>query len=190
MQLNILQKALMVCKENEVFNMQFEILVKKAQKGDGEAFIQLISQYELTLYRTAKRLGLNDVDIADLIQDTVLTAFEKINTLKEVKYFNTWICRILLNNCYSFMKQHKRVVPLESKHVLLHRDSLQLELDDALNTLDEKYRIALTLYYVNGLTTKEISEVLYESEGTIKSRISRAKKQLKNTYYMEGASLL
>ena len=61
---------------------------------------------------------------------------------------------------------------------------------DALNTLDEKYRIALTLYYVNGLTTKEIGEVLHEPEGTIKSRISRAKKELKNTYYMEGASLL
>ncbi|MGE8000717.1 RNA polymerase sigma factor [Lysinibacillus sp. NPDC093190] len=65
--------------------MQSEFLVKKAKKGDGEAFIQLIRQYEMTLYRTAKRLGLKDEDIADLLQDTILTAFEKIDSLKEAK---------------------------------------------------------------------------------------------------------
>lgn len=169
--------------------LELEFLVKKAQKGDGEAFIQLISQYELILYRTAKRLGLNDEDIADLLQETVLTAFEKIRTLKEVKYFNTWICRILLNNCYRFMKQHKQVVLLDSEtlNALAHQDNLPIELDDMLNSLDENYRIALTLYYVNGLTTKKISEFLSEPEGTIKSRISRAKQHLKTNYYVEGA---
>ncbi|KOS60480.1 sigma-70 family RNA polymerase sigma factor [Lysinibacillus agricola] len=169
--------------------MESEFLVKKAQKGDGEAFIQLVRQYELILYRTAKRLGLTDEDIADLLQETVLTAFEKIGTLKEVKYFNTWLCRILLNNCYRFMKQHKQVVPLDSEtlNALAHQDNLSIELDDALNSLDENYRIALTLYYVSGLTTKEISEFLHEPEGTIKSRISRAKQHLKNNYYVEEA---
>ncbi len=172
--------------------MDAEFLVKKAQKGDGEAFIQLIKQYELILYRTAKRLGLKDEDIADILQETVLTAFEKIGTLKKAQYFNTWICRILLNNCYRFIKQHKQVVSLDATILkdLSHQDILTMELDDALNSLDDHHRIALTLYYVNGLTTKEISDFLHESEGTIKSRISRAKKQLKNTYYMEGANLL
>ncbi|MGY4795926.1 RNA polymerase sigma factor [Lysinibacillus fusiformis] len=172
--------------------MKSEFLVKKAQEGDGEAFIQLIRQYELILYRTAKILGLKDEDIADLLQETVLTAFEKIGTLKEVKYFNTWLCRILLNNCYRFMKQHKQVVSLDSDtlNALSHQDHLPLELDDALNSLDENYRIALTLYYVNGLTTKEISELLHEPEGTIKSRISRAKQYLKNNYYVEEAQSL
>ena len=172
--------------------MQSEFLVKKAKKGDEEAFIQLIRQYELTLYRTAKRLGLKDEDIADLLQDTILTAFEKIDSLKESKYFNTWICRILLNNCYRFMKQDQRTVPLDvtTLHELQHQDKITLEFDDALDTLNESYRIAFTLYYVSGLTTKEISEFLHESEGTIKSRISRAKQQLKNNYYFEGAYLL
>jgi DNA-directed RNA polymerase specialized sigma24 family protein len=61
-----------------VLVMENDILVKKAQKGDGEAFIQVIQQYELILYRTAKRLGLKDEDIADLLQETVMIAFEKI----------------------------------------------------------------------------------------------------------------
>ncbi len=172
--------------------MQSKFLVKKAKKGDGEAFIQLIRQYEMTLYRTAKRLGLKDEDIADLLQDTILTAFEKIDSLKEAKYFNTWICRILLNNCYRFMMQDQRTVPLDvtTFHELRHQDQISLELDEALESLDESYRIALTLYYVNGLTTREISEFLHESEGTIKSRISRAKQYLKNNYYVEEAQLL
>ena len=172
--------------------MTNEILVKKAQKGDSEAFIQLIQQYELILYRTAKRLGLKDEDIADLLQETVLTAFEKINTLKKGQYFNTWICRILLNNCYRFMKQNKPLAVMDETVLnnLSHKDYLPMELDEALKTLDDNHRIALTLYYVNGFTTKEISEFLHESEGTIKSRISRAKKQLKNTYYLEGANLI
>jgi len=172
--------------------MNNDILVKKAQKGDGEAFIQLIQQYELILYRIAKRLGLKDEDIADLLQETVLTAFEKITTLKKAQYFNTWVCRILLNNCYRFMKKNKPLAAMDETILngLSHQDILSVELDDALNSLDDHHRIALTLYYVNGFTTKEISEFLHESEGTIKSRISRAKKQLKNTYYMEGANLI
>lgn len=175
-----------------MLTMDNDILVKKVQKGDSEAFIQLIQQYELILYRTAKRLGLKDEDIADLLQETVMTAFEKINTLKKGQYFNTWICRILLNNCYRFMKKNKPLAAMDEAVLnnLSHEDFLSMELDDALNSLDDNHRIALTLYYVNGFTTKEISEFLHESEGTIKSRISRAKKQLKNTYYLEGANLV
>ncbi|QPC47871.1 RNA polymerase sigma factor [Mangrovibacillus cuniculi] len=167
-------------------------LVRRAQSGDGEAFIDLIRQYELTLYRTAKRLNISDDDIADLLQETIVTAFEKISSLKEPQFFNTWICRILLNNCYRFMKKNKQVVALdvETLNSLGYQDTLSMELDDALSSLDSMYRIVLTLYYVNELTTKEISELLQESEGTIKSRISRAKKKLKNNYYAEGVTLL
>ncbi|MDD1501502.1 sigma-70 family RNA polymerase sigma factor [Lysinibacillus sp. CNPSo 3705] len=127
--------------------MQSEILVKKAKKGNGEAFIQLIRQYEMTLYRTAKRLGLKDEDIADLLQDTILTAFEKIDSLKEAKYFHTWLCRILLNNCYRFMKQGQRTVTLNvtTLHELRHQDQISLELDEALESLDESYRITASI---------------------------------------------
>lgn len=90
------------------------------------------------------------------------------------------------------MRQDQRTVPLDvtTFHELRHQDQISLELDEALESLDESYRIALTLYYVNGLTTREISEFLHESEGTIKSRISRAKQYLKNNYYVEEAQLL
>ena len=127
--------------------MNNDILVKKAQKGDGEAFIQLIQQYELILYRTAKRLGLKDEDIADLLQETILTAFEKITTLKKGQYFNTWICRILLNKCYSFMKRNKTIAAMDETllNQLAHEDFLSVELDDALRSLDDNHRIELTI---------------------------------------------
>ena len=90
------------------------------------------------------------------------------------------------------MKKNKPFAAMDETVLnnLSHQDFLTLELDDALNSLDDNHRLALTLYYVNGFTTKEISEFLHESEGTIKSRISRAKKQLKHTYYLEGANLI
>ncbi len=138
-------------------------------------------------------MGLQDEDIADLIQDSILTAYEKMNTLQEARYFNTWICRILLNNCYRFMKKQQKYIPIDDTdlHNIKHQDKPSLELDDALGSLGENHRLALTLYYVNGLSTKEISECLHESEGTIKSRISRAKEQLKiNYYYSEGEILI
>lgn len=194
MQLNKWQSSLTKCnRQKEVINMQsIEFLVNKAKKGDHEAFIQLISQYELTLYRTAKRMRLQDEDIADLIQDTILNAYEKMNTLNEARHFNTWLCRILLNNCYSFLKKKNKCSPIDATkfHDITHLDKPSLELDDALGSLGENYRLALTLYYVNGLSTKEISECLHESEGTIKSRLSRAKQHLKKNYYSEGEILI
>ena len=160
-------------------------LVKKAKKGDNKAFVQLIKQYELVLYRTAKGFRLNENDIADVIQDTVMTAFEKINTLKNDDYFNTWLYRILIHNCSRHLKRLKKVIPLDIEKLnnLSSKDESDLEFYEALETLDDNHRIVLTLYYVNDLTIKEISQCLNEPEGTIKSRISRARQKLKDTYY-------
>ncbi|MGP1909632.1 RNA polymerase sigma factor [Metabacillus sp. JX24] len=160
-------------------------LVKKAKKGDGEAFVLLVRQYEDVLYRTARRLLTNDEDAADAMQDAILSAYEKIHTLKNDEYFNTWICKILINTCNSQLKKNK-AVPVFHDHLLpaeKNNGYVKLELEDALNSLNEVYRMALILYYIVGLNVKEISEFLKEPEGTIKSRLSRAKSILRTTYY-------
>ena len=72
---------------------------------------------------------------------------------------------------------------IEKFNNLSSKDKSNLDLYEALETLDDNHRIALTLYYVNDLTIKEISECLNEPVGTIKSRISRARQRLKDTYY-------
>lgn len=160
-------------------------LVKKAKKGDGEAFVSLVKQYEDVLYRTASRLLNNDEDVADVMQDTIISAYEKLHTLKNDEYFNTWICKILINKCNSLLNKNKNVSVIDENFLIQKRDDefQKIELEDALNSLNEVYRLALILYYIVGLNVKEISEFLKEPEGTIKSRLSRAKSILRNNYY-------
>lgn len=79
-------------------------LVKKAKKGDKEAFVQLFKIYENVLYNTARRFLNNQEDIADCLQDTALTAYKNIENLQKPEYFNSWIYRILINNCKKSLK--------------------------------------------------------------------------------------
>lgn len=160
-------------------------LVKKAKKGDGEAFISLVKQYEDVLYRTASRLLNNEEDVADVMQETIISAYENIHKLKNNEYFNTWICKILINKCNSLLNKNKNIFMM-TNHVIPDKkrdDYEKIELEDALNSLNQANRVALTLYYIVGLNVREISEFLKEPEGTIKSRLSRAKIILKNNYY-------
>lgn len=160
-------------------------LVKKAKKGDGEAFISLVKQYEDVLYRTASRLLNNDEDVADVMQDTIILAYENLHTLKNAEYFNTWICKILINKCNSLFNKNKNISVINEHLITEKQDGefQKIEIEDALNSLNEVYRVALTLYYIVGLNVREISELLKEPEGTIKSRLSRAKSILRNNYY-------
>lgn len=160
-------------------------LVKKAKRGDGEAFVSLVKQYEDVLFRTASRLLDNDEDVADAMQDAIISAYEKLHTLKNEEYFNTWICKILINKCNSLLNKKKNISVI-NEHLLPEKENdefTKIELEDALNSLNKVYRLVLILYYIVGLNVEEISEYLKEPEGTIKSRLSRAKAILRKNYY-------
>lgn len=170
--------------------MELNILVKKAKKGDGEAFVNIIKQYEGVLYKVARRFLDKDEDVADAMQEAIMSAFENIHTLRKEEFFNTWLCKILINKCNSILNKNKKVICVEE--VFLQKsnsdDFLKIELDDALNSLNKDYKLAIVLYYIVGLNTKEIGEFISEPEGTVKSRISRAKGILREKYYKcEGA---
>lgn len=158
--------------------VNMKALVKKAKSGDGEAFVQLIKQYENVLYRVASKYLNHDEDVADAMQETIMTAFEKLPTLKKPEYFNTWICKILINNCNSLLKKNNRTVQLVDMERIREKDNpalLKMELEEELSSLNADYRTAIELYYIVGMNIKEIGELLKEPEGTIKSRLSRAK---------------
>ncbi|WP_025783388.1 RNA polymerase sigma factor [Sporosarcina sp. D27] len=164
-------------------------LVKKAKKGDGDAFVSLVKQYEDVLYRTANRMLNNDEDVADALQETIMSAYERLHTLRKDEYFNTWIYKILLNKCNSLLNKRKVFSPVDL-HALpegSNGDFQNIELEDALNSLNPDYKTAFILYYIAGLNTKEIGAILKEPEGTIKSRLSRGKLLLRNNYYKKGA---
>lgn len=162
------------------------LLVKRAQKGDTEAFIQLIENHKISLYKTAKSYLKNEDDVADVMQDTILSAFEHMEDLKSVRYFKTWITRILINQCNDLLRQRKRCVLVEwaedTQTVAPENDRGFYEL---LEELPENYRTIFLLYYGEGFHTKEIAQILEMNENTVKSRLKRGRKKLEQVLCFE-----
>lgn len=82
-------------------------LVKRSISGDADAFLELMEKNSLAMYKVARGILDNDEDAADAIQDTILTCFEKIHTLKNPEYFKTWMIRILINECNKIHRHYK-----------------------------------------------------------------------------------
>jgi RNA polymerase sigma factor (sigma-70 family) len=162
-------------------------LVKQAQAGDKEAFIDLIEHCKQALYKTAIAMLKNDADAADAIQDTVLKCYENLRGLREPRFFKTWLTRILINQCKKIMKQRRNVVSLY-EHPELEcegADTSQGEFLELLNQLEEQYRIVLYLHYVEEFSVKEIGVILELNENTVKTRLSRGRTKLKKIYCFE-----
>ncbi|MDM5190219.1 sigma-70 family RNA polymerase sigma factor [Bacillus sp. DX4.1] len=167
-----------------------ELHIKRAQKGDEEAFIEAIDTIMPQMYKVAKVRLKSEEDIGDAIQETILAAFTNLKKLKEPRYFKTWITKVLINKCNDMIRKNK-VLYVEDygevgiEHATKEGVEQKLEFEDVLSHLNVEYRLVIVLYYVNKFTTKEIAEVLSEKEGTIKSRLSRARQQLKEYYLKE-----
>ena len=82
-----------------------ERLVKRAKRGDAEAFIELIEQSKQSMYKVARGFLKDEEDVADAMSETVLTCYEKIGALKQDAYFKTWMIRILMNHCKDILRK-------------------------------------------------------------------------------------
>ncbi len=168
-------------------NTELIELITDAQKGNMEAFSSLIMNFEQDLYRIASiRLKLAD-DIDDAIQMTIEKALKNIKKLKEPQYVKTWIIRILINNCNGICKMKNKSIEYNESielNIKNYNEEVDAKLDFyiLIKSLNEKEKIVMTLYYSENLTTKEISKILKEPESTIRNRISRAVKKLRDRY--------
>lgn len=163
-----------------------EKLVEKSKKGDSEAFTKLILNIEKDLYCIAKSRIDNENDIEDIIQETMIIAYLNIKKLKNNSFFKTWIIRILINNCNKFYRRKKHN-SLDDNEIINNIGSSEIDLsniefENFISFLSEDERTILTLYYYLDYTTKEISKILDKREGTICSKISRAKIKIKEKY--------
>ncbi len=166
-------------------DIKMEYLIKKAKKKEPDAFTQVMQTYMKDMYRVALAILMNDADAADAIQDTILTCWEKIHNLKQIKYFHTWMIRILINKCYDIRKKRESIVSFEEYGEPAEEDRYNLELKEALSALDEKYRIIITLFYSEGYHIDEIAEILKIPKSTVQTRLQRGRKKLAR-YYAEG----
>ena len=153
----------------------------KAKNGDNEAFLELINENKLNIYRVARGILSNEHDIEDAIQNTIIKAYEKINTLKKNEFFRTWLVRILINECNEIIRKNKRIVSInESNHEEKYNDYYEnIDLTNAINSLSEELRITTVLFYFEDMSIKDIASVLNIPNGTVRSRLSRARKILR-----------
>lgn len=159
-------------------------LVRKAQNGDKDAFLRLMNEYQLPMYRTAKAILHNESDVEDAIQEAVYRAFYKIHTIKQPKFFKTWLTRVVINCCYDLLRQSKGLVPLEliPEEGREEDNDTSLDVQAALASLAENDRLILTLFYLNDLPVKEIASLLSISEGAAKMRLSHGRQKFREAY--------
>ncbi|ANX10760.1 RNA polymerase subunit sigma-70 [Fictibacillus arsenicus] len=171
--------------------MDTEQLVKKAIKGNDDAFLQLIQTYKVDLYKTALSFLRNEEEALEAIQEVTYRAYKGIRKLKEVSYFKTWLIRIMINYCNDQLKKQKRVVINEEvlKSIGVSENHSELELKDVMLGLDDRSREILTLKYFHDLKIKDIAETMQCPEGTVKTWLNKALKALREKLEEKGGNL-
>ena len=168
----------------EMHETKMENLILEAKGGNSDAFTRLMQSQLQNMYKAARAILSNDEDVADAISDTILTCWEKIWQLKNPSYFRTWMTRILINKCKDILRKQSGLSLVEElpEQPVYDTKYENVEWKDALNSLDEKHRLVMVLYYVEGFNTVEISEMLDMTESTVRSRLSRGREKLAKSF--------
>lgn len=158
-------------------------LVKKAMKGNGRAFEELLILHSDRLYRTAYLYAGNREDALDIVQEASCKAFLAISQLKNEEYFLTWLTRILIHCAYDVLKKRKKEMP-EEKLIELPSSSREvdenLDLMDAITQLKEQHRTAIILFYYHDMTISDAAKTMDIPENTVKTYLQRGRKELKS----------
>ncbi len=156
-----------------------------------ENFAKLVIDSTDSLYRVSKSILRNDSDCEDAVSEAITIAFQKLDSLKKDEYAKTWLTRILINECFHIRKQQSRITLIsdDSESNLNSREYSEnkcytvsddyFDLYQAMQHLTEDQRLAITLYYYEGYSVKEIAKITGVTQGTVKSRLGRARNQLK-----------
>lgn len=149
---------------------------------DKASFSQQARALERSLYRVAYSYTGSAADAADAVQEALLRAWEKRDSLRDEAFFSTWLTRILINECKTLLRRRRRLIPMgETPDDVAHDPDQadRLALHDALMRLSASERAALALTALDGYTLRQAAAMLRLPEGTLKSKIARARKKLK-----------
>lgn len=178
-------------------------LVRQAKGGDFAAFEALVARYERRVYGLARRIVGQAQDAEEVVQQTFLSVIEHLKEFREEARFSTWLTRIATNHALALLRKRaqQRTVALandrtadndqgvphpefiaqwrETPEEIASRRETRRLLDEALEQLDEKYRLVFVLRDVEGLSTKETAEALDISTANVKVRLLRARLMLR-----------
>lgn len=163
-------------------------LIRRARRRDPDAFTELMQQQMQNMYKAAKAILRSDEDVADAIQETILCCWEKLGQLREDRYFRTWMTRILINKCNDLLRAKQEFLPQEELPDIAvpNREFENVEWRETLKAIDEKYRLVLMLYYVEGFSCGDISQILDMPESTVRTRLSRGRKMIAGMLQEKG----
>jgi len=178
-------------------------LVHLARQGDFTAFESLVSRYERRLYGLAMRIVRHRQDAEEVVQQTFVSVIEHLQDFREESSFHTWLTRIAANHALALLRKRGRRASVEfhedrsddgfgdlphpqyiakwretPAEIAQRRETARL-LREALDELDDKYRLVFVLRDVEGLSTSETAEALGISESNVKVRLLRARLMLR-----------
>lgn len=176
-------------------------LIRKWKEGDEDAFSAMYERYRQTAMRTAWLLCHNLADSEDIVQETFVQCYFHIQELKDESRFRPWMLKCLVRTGWKLMKKQKKEMPEEQMELHLERErypestfsgktsgepleeaiarEFSGELTKAVRRLSEKHRLVIVLYYYDELSVHEIAKITGCLEGTVKSRLHFARRQLK-----------
>ena len=176
--------------------MTDEFTLRRAQKGDAQAFEMLVTPHEQMLWRVCWHYTHHQEDAADCLQEAMLKAWKAIKTYRGECSLKTWLYRIAATVCLDFLRKQKRLPPTESADELAEDEGFT-PVDDsptpdeavirqesadhiraAIDALPAEMRTAIILYALQGMQYEEIAEVTKTAVGTVKSRINRARQKI------------
>ena len=146
---------------------------------DNQEFQDRVRACERRLYATAYLLLHVTADCEDAVQEAVLRAWQRLPGLQNPQFFETWLTRIVINECKSQLRRRSRRGETELSPRLAAPVSPEPELHAALTALKWKYRVVLTLKYIDGYSIEEIARILTLPRGTVASRLDQAKRLLR-----------
>lgn len=153
---------------------------------DKETFCRLVEEHQSALYRTARSILSNQQDAEDAVQEAVCAAYSHLDRLREPEKFKSWLLRILVNECYDLCRRQRRTVDFDqaAEYLTTPEPDLaeHLTLWDAVLQLPEPMRAAVTLFYYEDCSVAETAQILKISQGAVKTRLSRARDRLRQTF--------
>ncbi|MDR2506351.1 MAG: sigma-70 family RNA polymerase sigma factor [Oscillospiraceae bacterium] len=142
-------------------------------------FAARVEKKSETLYRVARTILKNDEDCKDVLQETVLRAWENRGQLRDTALFSTWITRILINECHTLARRKRKYLLSDTVDVGAISNAPDLALQLALEGLPEKLRLPLVLHYLEGYTYEQVARMLRIPQATVRGRLSRARAALR-----------
>lgn len=163
------------------------IIQIQSKRSKEQNFTNLIEENKLRFYKTAKIILKNDDDIYDALQEALISIYKNYDQLKNIEYFSTWATRIVINKCYDLLRKNRNnVIPidenLENDIQIAQYDEYEIDkygIKKAMESLNEDLKLITILYYYDNYSVKEISQIVDIPEGTVKSRLSKAREILK-----------